>query len=175
MAIHNVKCPYCEKRFSANDKDENVLWVKVGRRYAHIECYNRGSEEQRQEEAGYDELWQYVKKLDKDVNYQIFKRQFEKIKKEHPTYTSSGMKKALQWFYEVEKKPVLNGSLGIIPYVYDSAYKYYYNLFLIQKRNENIEMRTPVREIQIQSPRMYRPEPQLWNFDDEEDDNIEEE
>ena len=42
------------------------------------------------------------------------------------------------------------GGIGIIPYVYDSAYNYYYNIWLLQQRNkqENLEYKAnPTQEI----------------------------
>ena len=56
-------------------------------------------------------------------------------------FTYSGMLKSLKWFYEIKHndKDSSNGRIGIIPYIYKDAYDYYYNLYLAQQRNKDIE------------------------------------
>lgn len=78
---------------------------------------------------------------------------------------------SLRWFYEIKgnSKEAANGGIGIIPYIYNDAKKYYYNLFLAQKKNENIKKYVvTTEEITITSPIMIQPKPKLW-FQDEED------
>ena len=90
-----------------------------------------------------------------DVNRQI--QQF--VKK---GYTYTGILKSLKFFYEVEhgSKEKSGGRIGIVPYVYERAKEYYYNIWLAQQQNlERINemytmntMEIPVVEIHIPSP-----------------------
>ena len=78
------------------------------------------------------------------------------------------MLKTLKWFYEIEDgdTTLSNDRIGIIPYIYEDAKKYYYNLFLIQERNKNIvNYKTPVKEVTIESPRPLKIKPYLFNFE----------
>lgn len=58
------------------------------------------------------------------------------IDKYHYTYT--GMKQALQYFYEVkhnkDKNDIDNKSIGIIPYIYGEAQEYFNNLEIKKER-----------------------------------------
>jgi len=81
------------------------------------------------------------------------------------------MLKSLKWFYEIKHadKESSNGRIGIIPYIYEDAKKYYYNLYLAQQRNKNIQnYRLEVKEIVIASPRVYIAPPKLFDLGDEE-------
>ena len=53
-----------------------------------------------------------------------------------PHYTYKGIKQALVYFYEVQKKPIdkANQGIGIVPYVYDSAQEYYNSITMRQER-----------------------------------------
>ena len=57
----------------------------------------------------------------------------------YPHYTYKGIKQALVYFYEVQKKPIdkANQGIGIVPYVYDSAQEYFNNISLRQERVAN--------------------------------------
>ena len=82
------------------------------------------------------------------------------------------MLRSLTWFYEVKQNSIdkANGGIGIIPFIYNDAYKYYYNIYLAQQKNKDIEnYKVAVKEVTIQSPRMYV-RPRLFNLDDEEED-----
>ena len=75
----------------------------------------------------------------------------EAIKKKYG-YTYSGMMRSLIYYYQkMGNDPMKStGGIGIIPYVYDSAYNYYYNIWLLQQRNkqENLEYKAnPTQEI----------------------------
>ena len=62
-----------------------------------------------------------------------------------------------------------NGGIGIIPYIYEDAKKYYYNLYLAQQRNKDVEgYRITVKEIVIASPRMYVAPPKMFDLGDED-------
>jgi len=79
----------------------------------------------------------------------------------------------LVYFFEIKGNSVekANGGIGIVPYVYQQAYNYYYSLWLAQQKNEDkvVEEYVPiVKEIIIPVPeRKVRKRP-LFSFLDEE-------
>lgn len=170
MAKHIVKCPVCEKQFDANTEP----YIKIKNRYAHKQCAELREATMTQDERDLGALFEYVKNLfGSSYNYLKVKRQIEKMKTEYPDYTYSGMKRSLQWFYEITHHPTenANGGIGIIPYVYEDAKKYFYSLYLAQLKNETlIDIKTEIREFEIESPRTYQRPPRLFNIDDEEDE-----
>ena len=157
MAKAMVKCPYCGKSFDR--LDPMIKFIKVGRRYAHVKCYNEHEASMTQEDNF------------KKVEHQI--KEYKKYKDGNDIpYTYSGMLASLRWFYEIKgnSKEAANGGIGIIPYIYNDAKKYYYNLYLAQQKNKQVKNYiAAVEEITIPPPEMLQPKPKLW-FDDEEDD-----
>jgi hypothetical protein len=63
--------------------------------------------------------------------------QIKSFLEKYPNYTRRGIKQALEYFYEVQKKPIdkANQGIGIVPYVYDAAQEYFNN---ISKRQERV-------------------------------------
>ena len=85
------------------------------------------------------------------------------------------MLKALVYHFEIKNGSIekANGGVGIIPYVYDNAYNYYYNLWLAQQQNtnKNVEKYVPkVKVIIIPEPRIKEKKKKLFTFLDEEED-----
>lgn len=151
---HWVKCFYCGKQF---DRDKVPCVAVNSRRYAHKECEeqaNGKNEDLAALEAYIKQLFNY-ETLPAEVNRQI--QQF--VKK---GYTYTGILKSLKFFYEVEhgSKEKSGGRIGIVPYVYERAKEYYYNIWLAQQKNierinETYIMNTieiPVIEVHIPSP-----------------------
>lgn len=154
---HMVKCTVCGESF---DRDK-VQAVKSGaRRYAHYTCLPEG-ELVPLPNAVVDQdlvdLENYIKNLlGDDYNPARVKKQIKDYKNEY-NYSYSGMLKALVWFYEVKGNSIekANGGIGILPFVYQDAYNYYYSLYLAQLVNEEKDVnqyKTKVREIVIKSP-----------------------
>ena len=162
-----VKCLYCGQQFDRLSEPN----VKIGRRYAHEKCYNNQDQEQLQLEKDKHDFYQYIKEIyGSDYNYVSISKQAETYIKQY-NFTYSGMLKSLKWFYEVKhnNKESANGRIGIIPYIYEEAKKYYYNLYLAQQRNKDIKTyRLEVKEIVIASPRMYIAPPKLFDLGEEE-------
>ena len=169
MAKAMVKCLYCGETFDRNDPANEA--VKIGsRRYAHKKCVDKQDQEKLKEDIDKDNFFLYCKELFKDdYNFLIIKKQSEKFVKDYQ-YTYSGMLKALKWFYEIQKgdQEKKYNNIGIIPYIYQNAYKYYYDLFLAQKKNEETDYKIEDKIITIESPRMWVSPPKL--FDLGEDD-----
>lgn len=152
MAAHIVICKYCNQKFN-RDKEP---FVEVGaRRYAHKECAEKVSATVPQEEKDYINLEEYIKKLFKTdkINIKI-KKQIKDFKQEY-NYTYTGILKTLYWWYEIKghTTELAKDGIGIVPYVYDEAEKYYYTLYIAKQLNDKIEtFKTETVEITIPPP-----------------------
>lgn len=165
---HYVKCLYCGETF---DRDK-VEWIQPqGRRYAHKVCPNPDPNKKKLEQEK-DDFWQYVKKIyGPGYNFIKLNAFAEKYIRENK-FTWSGMLKALKWFYEIQKSPKNNldyETIGIIPFIYEDAKKYYKGIFDAQKKNKDVVVRrAQPMEVSIQSPRAFHPRPRLFDLDKED-------
>ena len=165
----NVVCAYCKKPLSKKDTD----CVMVGNgKYVHKQCQEL---EENREKTDREKLETYIKEL-----YQIsyieprVKAQIKKYVDEY-NYTYSGIQKALYYHYEIKggDKSKANGGIGIVPYVYQDAYNYFYNLWLAQQKNKDVEIElyTPkIREIIIPRPQRKIKKRPLFTFLDEDEE-----
>lgn len=127
-----VKCPECG---TFNDKENTVY--DNGRYYCKI-CYKN----KKHEADDYKSLIAYVCEL-----YQIeaptgwmlkqirdFKEQFH--------YSYKGMKTTLHYFYEIQEgnDPMDSLGVGIIPFVYDEAKKFYIDRIAVKNSVSNAKM-----------------------------------
>ena len=101
--------------------------------------------------------------------------QIKKFMQDHPEYTYSGIKRTLQYFYEVKGNSIekSNGGIGIVPWVYDEAKRYYYNQWLLSQKNadKDISEYVPkVRKIIIKPPRREPKKRKIFTFLDEEEE-----
>lgn len=171
MAKHIVKCAICGMSFDANAEP----FVKVSsRRYAHQKCSENKEENLSQIEKDKEALEQYIMKLF-NITY-IDPRVRKQIKQyiEEYHYTYSGVLKALIYHYEIKGGDIdkANGALGIVPYVYQKAYNYYYSLWEAQQKNKEkiIEYYVPkVKEIIIPAPERKVKKRKNFSFLDEEE------
>lgn len=171
MAKHIVKCAICGMSFDANIEP----FVKVSsRRYAHQKCSENKEENLSQIEKDKEALDQYIMKLF-NITY-IDPRVRKQIKQyiEEYHYTYSGVLKALIYHYEIKGGDIdkANGALGIVPYVYQKAYNYYYSLWEAQQKNKEkiIEYYVPkVKEIIIPAPERKVKKRKNFSFLDEEE------
>ena len=176
MAKHIVKCPKCGKSFDTNIEQA----VKVSaRRYGHATCYPDIKDfvplAVSQEDPDLIKLKEYINQLfGKNANWAQINRQL-KIYTTENGYSYSGILKSLVYFYEIKGNSVekSNYALGIVPFIYQDAYNYYYDLFVTQSKNENKdvkEMFSKTKEITIKSPE--RPiKRRFFNFLNEEENN----
>lgn len=166
--LDNVSCTYCKKPLSKKDPD----CVMVGNnKYAHKACQEL---EDKREKTDKELLEEYIKELFQ-ISY-IEPRVKAQIKKyvEEFNYTYSGIRKALIYHYEIKggDKSKAKGGIGIVPYVYQDAYNYHYNLWLAQQKNKDVEVKlyTPrVKEIVIPRPERKVKKRPLFTFLDEEE------
>lgn len=71
---------------------------------------------------------------------------------ENAGYSYSGMEKAFRYFTEIKKgKLGIDQNLGILPYIWEEAKNYYYQLWLIENQNSE-PLETPIIEITIKQP-----------------------
>ena len=166
----NVQCTYCKKTLSK--KDEDCVFIDSNK-YAHKSCQQL--EEQR-EKTDKEKLEDYIKQLF-NITYiePRVKNQIKKFTEEY-NYTYSGMQKTLYYFYEIKggDKEKANGGIGIIPYVYQDAHRYFYNLWLMQQTNKDVEINLYVpriKEVVIQRPVKKIKKRPLFVFLDEGEDN----
>ena len=165
--LDNVTCAYCQKPMSKKDAD----CVMIGNgKYVHKACQEL---EANREKTDKEQLEEYIKELfgttyiDPRVRAQI-KKYVEEF-----NYTYSGIRKALIYHYEIKggDKSKANGGIGIVPYVYEHAFNYYYNLWLAKQKNKDVEVEqyTPkIKEIVIPRPERKIKKRPLFTFLDEE-------
>lgn len=128
-----VKCKYCGEMFDRT----KVPYVEVSsRRYAHKECAEKQISQQTKDEQDYLALENYIMNSMGLLTSAKIKKQ---IMDYHQNYnmTFTGMLKTLQWFYDIKggDKELANYGVGILPYIYDEACHYYYNLYVSQQVN----------------------------------------
>ena len=110
MAQNIVKCSYCGtgvlKADAQRHKNKNY----------HADCLEI--------QLSKEELTDYICRLFslKAPGPRIY-TQIKTFLDKYPHYTYKGIKQALVYFYEVQKKPIdkANQGIGIVPSVYDSA------------------------------------------------------
>ena len=88
-------------------------------------------------------------------------------------YSYSGILKALIYFYEIKggDKERAHDSIGIVPYIYQDAYRYYYSLWEAQQKNKDkvvVEYVPVVKEIVIPVPQRQVKKRKVFSFLDEE-------
>ena len=165
---HNVICVYCKKQF---DRDKEPFVETSPRRYGHKICVDKVNSSKTQDEIDYEDLELYIKKLFKKPMSAKIKKQIVQFRRDY-NYTYTGIKKTLVWWFEVQGNSLdkSNGGIGIVPYVYDDACKYYYSLFLAQAINENKQLegyRPRIEEITIAPPTVEIAPPRLFKLEEE--------
>ena len=172
---HYVICSVCKQRF---DRDK-VQAVKTGaRRYAHYRCKQDGELvplPKQEIDEDLIELENYIKKLLKEdfINAKV-RKQIKDFQQQYG-YSYSGMLKSLIYFYEVKGNSTekANGGIGIVPFVYKDAYRYYYSIFLAKNQNKekDLSIFQKSREVVIKPPTL-RKKIKLF-FDSEDIENEE--
>lgn len=162
---HFVICKYCGERF---DRDNEPFVEISSRRYAHKKCVDKIENNISQEEKDYNNLEKYIKNLFKVTNINIKTRKQIKDFRENYGFTYSGILKTLYWWYEIKghTTELSKDGIGIVPYVYEDAEKYYYTLYMAKALNQNInEYKPKIEEIEIASPRVSKKPLKLFNLD----------
>jgi hypothetical protein len=147
-----VKCLYCGEHFLRNE----IEFVQIKNRYAHKSCSEKQEEyghrpltkiikpepppEKVQEERDRLALVEYLLKLFKTARLNPAVFMLMKKYKENYSFTYKGMLYAIKYHIEIKNNPVdkMNGSIGILPYIYNDAYEYYVNIENKKNKIENI-------------------------------------
>ena len=156
---HYCICPKCNIRF---DRDKEQAVKVSARRYGHASCFPNNKDfiplkENIKDNEDYKKLMEYInQKYGKNANFALINKQIKQFQKEQQ-YSLSGILKSLVYFYDVQSHTIdeSNGGIGIVPYVYQQAYNYYYSLFVAKSLNENKDVKgivEKVREITIPVP-----------------------
>ena len=171
MAKHLVKCSICGQSFDANT--DPFVKTHKGHRYAHLHCSQKQEESISQEEKDKKELEEYILEL-LNIDYidARIRKQINQFKNEY-NYSYSGIKKALIYFYEIKgnDKSKANGGIGLVPYIYQDSFNYYYSLWLAQQKNENkvlTQYKPQEESITIPRPVIKSAYKKFFNFLDEE-------
>ena len=179
MAKHEVKCPICGEIFDTN----KIQAVRYGmRRYAHAACDPKNTnfvkmesqkvkKEETQEDRDLKILKDYINALYKGkANWALVMKQIKEYK-ENNKYSYSGMLKSLIYFHEIKGNPIdkERKGVGIIPFVYEDAKNYYYNIFITTQVNNNKDFaiyKEKIKEVTIKVPEIKKAKPKLFNLDD---------
>lgn len=154
---HLVKCAICGKMF---DRDKEQAVYHSARRYSHYECEpNKELVPMPQVDPDLLALQQYIEKLlGTEYNRARVNKQIKDFTTEYK-YSYSGILKSLVYFFEIKGNSIdkANGGIGIVPFVYNDARTYYYNLFLAQSQNQTKDVQkitSKVKEITIPLPQV---------------------
>lgn len=167
---HYVLCSVCGQRF---DRDK-VQAVKSGtRRYAHYTCDPAGEKVPLADDYSPElqELKDYIAELfGNDVNWALVTKQIKKYQEENG-YSLTGILKSLKYFFEIKNgdKDKSHG-IGIVPFVYQDAYTYYYNLYLAQQATQDKVISNQVIEIVIPPPKSHWLRKKLFDLGVKEDE-----
>lgn len=152
-----VKCPYCGI-FFFKDEEENIF---IKNRYWHKHCYEQYKIKENQSFKAIEELESYLCNLFEIdfVNARIKKQIKDMIDQYHFSY--SGILGTLKYWYDIKQNSIdkANGGIGIVPYVYEDASKYYETIFYAQQLNKDANMDSFIikeRDIIIKSPKIHK-------------------
>lgn len=179
MAKHLVKCKICGKEFDLNQEQGVIV---SARRYAHQSCFPQGQlvpmEKKPEDDPEYQTLIAYINQLfGNKCNWAMTKKYIKKFKDENG-YTYSGILKSLTYFYEIKKNSIdkANGSIGIVPFVYQDAYNYYYSLYVAQQNLQNSspqQFKNNEVVIKIKAPKSKGIFKKLFQIKEEDDEGEE--
>lgn len=147
-----VKCPGCGLRFYREDEPH----IQIKNRYWHTQCYNVETKEVSKSEQTIKDLEEYICKLfGTDYVSPRIRKQISSMISQY-NFTHSGILGSLKYWFEVKNGSIAksNGGIGIIPYVYEDASKYYESIFYAHQANKDINLiDTDIITITIPSPK----------------------
>lgn len=155
-----------------NRKDANCVVISEGK-YAHKKCVEL---EDKRELTDKEKLDRYIMKMfGTEYVHQRVRRQINTYISDY-NYSYSGIQKALIYFYEIKGNSLdkANGGIGIVPYIYQDAYNYYYALWEAQQKNQGKDISNFIpkeKVITISPPQRKIKKRKLFTFLDEEEMN----
>ena len=147
-----VKCPGCTLTFFREDEPH----VFIKNRYWHQACYQSTQAEITQSEGAIKELENYICDLfGMDFVSPRVRNQIKTMIGKY-NYTYSGILGSLKYWFEIKDNSLerANGGIGIVPYIYDDARRYYETIFYAHQQNkgfDEIDMETVI--VKISSPK----------------------
>lgn len=95
------------------------------------------TEEEYQEKKAF---FDYLRKLinTSELSAKIYKLTGDYLKI-YPRFTYTGMQNTLKYYFEITGHPISGDCVGIIPYYYDEAEKYWSSVENIKKANEKVD------------------------------------
>ena len=119
-------------------------------------------------------LTDYIQQLyGNKANWALIMKQLKEYEKDKD-YTYSGMKRTLQYVYEIKKMSIddSNGGIGIIPFQYQEAYEYFYDIW-VKKENIKNSLSPKILHpeeviIKIKEPQLKPKKRKIFTFLDEE-------
>lgn len=117
------KCLYCKKSF---DIDIEEFAMPRTNRYAHLKCYEENFVP---DDVYIEEIYYFLTSIKMKYDFIVCERQRNSYVKKLG-YTNENILKALKYHYSVTNGDIVaaGGRIGIVPYVYDDALKYYNDL-----------------------------------------------
>lgn len=180
---HVVTCQICGQRF---DRDKIQAVYHSAARYSHATCEPNGKlvpmpiakpkakPTVRPEDEDLKDLKDYINKLfGTYANWALIMKQIKDYHK-NQNMTYSGIKKTLQYFYEINnnKVEIGNGGIGIVPYQYQKANNYFYSIWAAKQKNKDVKIEDMVAKeevIVIKPPQRKVKKRKLFSFLDEEE------
>lgn len=163
-----VTCCVCNKPLHLKkDKCSQIH----GNKWAHKACAEL---EAKRELTDEEKLHEYIRQLFKtDFVSPRIKKQIKQFITEY-NYTYSGILKSLKYYYEIKHGSLekSGNGIGIVPFIYQNAYNYYYAQWEAQQKNigKKVEAYVPkVKEIVIKSPQRQVRKRKAFTFLDKED------
>lgn len=190
---HLCKCVICGEQF---DRDIIQAVRYSARRYAHQICYPEGElvpfppkiappptirqiykkeipqkeamVETQEEKDNRKDLLDYISEHMTNPNYARIQLQINEYKQLYG-YSYTGIKKTLMYFYDIlggnDEKG--HGGIGIVPYLYQEAYKYYFQIYQAKKFNESKNPKDflpETFEVHIKPPAPQKQNNKLFSF-----------
>lgn len=159
--ITPVKCIYCKKILNKSDPDCIIL---DNNRFAHAKCYEY---EQTREKTDEERLYDYIKALQHTTYVLPFTRKQIKEFIEKYNYSYNGILRAIEYGVNITHKMKFdekNSTLGYIPYIYQEAQRYFYQLHMAEQQNaQSLETYTP-KKITVKITPPQRTEKKLNPF-----------
>ena len=137
------------------NKRETPAKKRTQKPKATVELKEGLTEEEYQEKKSF---FDYVRQLigSSELSAKIYKVTGDYLKI-YPRFTYKGMEDTLKYYFEITGHPVQGDCVGIIPYYYDEAIKYWMSVQSIAKANEEVDTETMYQTKQYQ----FKPRPNI--------------
>ena len=127
-------CPGCKERFDIREG-----YIKSTTRYWHPKCYEAKQIEKEattERDLGRQAIFNYLTEVGFEPNYVRWGQQISKFRREG--YTDVGILLTLKYWFEIKQGDIAkaNGGMGIVPFIYQDAQRYYHSILQKQAQLE---------------------------------------